>query len=128
MKLSRGFRLSISADDFSRVYLIDEIRGKHSKRAIVLEYIPEIIENYQNNLKELENIKLPEKFYVDVTFKYIDEFENKYVLQYVTKNGFENSISRYFCNSIEDILKILNCKNEMDRKVGILNSGLELKE
>ena len=129
MKLPRGIKLDISANNFSKVYIIDEIRNKRSKIPVVLEFIPEILEDYQNNLKELDKISLPEKFYVDVTFKYIDESDHKYILQYVIRSGFgEANISKYYCNSIEDIQKILDCKIEMDRKVGILNSGLELKE
>ena len=129
MKLPRGIKLDISANDFSKVYIIDEIRNKRSKIPVVLEFIPEILEDYQNNLKELDKISLPEKFYVDVTFKYIDESDHKYILQYVIRSGFgEANISKYYCNSIEDIQKILDCKIKMDRKVGISNSGLELKE
>ena len=129
MKLPRGIKLDISANNFSKVYIIDEIRNKRSKIPVVLEFIPEILEDYQNNLKELDKISLPEKFYVDVTFKYIDESDHKYILQYVIRSGFgEANISKYYCNSIEDIQKILDCKIKMDRKVGILNSGLELKE
>lgn len=129
MKLPRGIKLSVSADDFSKVYIIDEIRNKRSKLPITLEYIPSILENYQNDLKELENIVLPEKFYVDVSFKYIDECGYRYTLQYITNSGFgEANISKYYRNSIEDIQKIINFKIEMDRKVEILNSGLELKE
>lgn len=122
-KIPERYKLIENEQKYLSVYIHDKIKNKTSTYSASLEDALISINLYEDCLKAIDELSLPENFYIEPNFSL--DGKELYTLKFKYSNGKIRRLKD--SSSLDTLFKTIESKMKFDENINNLNNGEEIK-